>query len=153
MTAAIHDRAPRPSTFWRRHWKTSKLSWWGWATLSVLLIATVAGAPYARGAALVLATAIAAIYLARSRDMADFPTQLRVAYLGWMIASFVPVLVPFLWIQTFGTTALVFVGYCPLARLLLVLPQNRRRPLSAKYILKLIFHPPVEGSIRDVLGA
>lgn len=153
MTAATLDKAPRPSSFWRRHWKTNKMSWWGWAALSALLIATVAGAPHARGAALVLATAIAAIYLVRSRDMADFPTQLRIAYLGWMIASFVPVLVPFLWIQTLGTTALVVVGYCPLARLLLILPQNRRAPLTLKYVLRLVVHPPVDGSIRDVLGA
>ena len=44
-------------------------------------------------------------------------------------------------------TAVVTVGYCPLARVLALMPWNRRQPLSLQIIWKTIVTPPVDGSL------
>jgi hypothetical protein len=43
----------------------------------------------------------------------------------------------------------VATGYCPLARLLVLMPWNRDEMLSFGFVWKLIATPPVNGSIRD----
>jgi len=53
------------------------------------------------------------------------------------------------WIQLAGTTAMVFVGYCPLARMLALMPWNRREPLDRERLVRVLFRPPVQGSILD----
>jgi len=53
------------------------------------------------------------------------------------------------WIQLAGTAAVVTVGYCPLARILVLMPWNRRRPLTAAQVRNTIVAPPVAGSIME----
>ena len=145
--AAIADRSR-----WRRHLKTDSPAWWTWAVLSVLLIGALGGLDGARGLALLVAAGQGLVYLVRHRRLSHFPTQVRLAYLLWMAASFVPGLAVLVWIQAAGTTAMVTVGYCPLARLLLFLPANRSVPLTAQRARMIVLHPPTAGSVRDALN-
>ena len=152
MTGTVLNN-PNPSNagLWTRHWKTRSPAWWTWMALAVLLLAGLAEVDHARAAALVLATLQALLYVLRHRRLSHFPTQVRVAYLLWMVLSFVPGLVPMFWIQALGTTALVAFGYCPLARMLLFLPQNRKGPLTAQRAMRIVFHPPTDGSVLEEL--
>jgi hypothetical protein len=43
----------------------------------------------------------------------------------------------------------VTTGYCPLARMLVLMPWNREERLSPGFVWALITTPPVDGSIRD----
>lgn len=136
---------------WTRHWKTGSPAWWAWLAIGSLLAAALAGNDGARAFALALATLQAFVYVMRHRSLSHFPTQVRVAYVLWMVVSFVPGMTPLFWIQAVGTTALVAFGYCPLARILLFLPQNRTVPLTALRAWRIIFHPPTSGSVLEDL--
>jgi len=53
------------------------------------------------------------------------------------------------WIQLAGTTAMVLVDYCPGARLVSLMPWNRRVPLTLGLVVRTFVRPPVRGSILD----
>ncbi len=129
------------------HIKPREATWWTWMLIATLLIAGLGGNEAARQAAMAVAAAQALLYFAINRSLLHFPTQVRVVYALWMAASFVPELTFMYWIQTAGTTALVLCGYCPLARMLLVLPWNRSVPLTWRRLATIAFHPPVRGSV------
>ena len=130
------------------HVKYTEMTWWTWAVIAGLLLwALFTGDMIARQAAMAVALVQAGVYLVRHRNLRHFPTQVRVAYAVWMAASFVPELTFMYWIQTAGTTALISVGYCPLARTLLVFPWNRTVPLTWRRLGVIAFHPPIQGSV------
>lgn len=97
--------------------------------------------------AMTVAGVQALVWLVRHRSLSHFPTQVRVAYAAWMAASLVPALTPMFWIQTAGTLLLVLLGYCPLARMLLVLPANRKVSLTVQRAVRIVLHPPTHGSV------
>lgn len=129
------------------HVKYTEVTWWIWLLIAVLLLLGLTGEPAARQAALVVAVLQAVVYVSSNRSLRHFPTQVRVAYALWMVASFVPELTFMLWIQTAGTTALVLAGYCPLARILILAPWNRSVPLTWRRLGVIVFHPPIRGSV------
>jgi hypothetical protein len=121
--------------------------WWYWLATALLLgVALIAGSPL--GIPLAVALAVVQVLHFGARDGAtSFPAQVRVAYLAILIAGGVPGLGVLHWIQLFGTTAMVTVGYCPLARCLSLLPWNRRGPLDLAALRRAFLTPPVRGSI------
>lgn len=125
--------------------------WWLWLIVAALLWYGVAGCMTARYAALAISAALMATQLWHSRSLTAFRSQVRVIYFLLMVVSFVPILTPLLWIQAAGTTALALAGYCPLARTLLFLPHNRSVPLTWERALRIVFHPPMAGSVRGAL--
>jgi len=135
-----------------RHLRLASPAWWTWAALASLLLAAMAGYDGLRVLALIVAYYQAIIYLGRYQSFTHFPTQVRVAYLLWMIASFIPGFAPMFWIQAVGTSVLVLGGYCPLARMLLFLPFNRTQPLTASRMLRIVLHPPTSGSVQKELA-
>ena len=145
---AIAIRVPA----WTSHLKLASPAWWAWAALAALLLAGTTGCEASRLAAMPIAAGQAALYLVRHRSLTHFATQVRVAYAVWMLASFAPFLLPLFWIQTACTTALVLFGYCPLARMLLLLPSNRSVPLTPRRVARIFLHPPTAGSVRRELA-
>mmetsp|Transcript_39750 Transcript_39750/g.97693 ORF Transcript_39750/g.97693 Transcript_39750/m.97693 type:complete len:162 (-) Transcript_39750:193-678(-) len=78
-----------------------------------------------------------------------FPAQLRVAYLAWVvIGTFVPYMSFMMAITALGLPALIFSGYCPLARMLYLLPWNRQHGLDAEILWKVAFQPPGPGRFQ-----
>jgi len=142
----------REGYHWTDHLKLRSLTWWTWAAFAVLLGLAMCGITELRHVVLFLASILAAAYFMRHRSLSHFPTQVRVAYFLWMAASFIPQLVPMFWIQSAGTISLVLFGYCPMARSLLLLPFNRTVPLSPQRVMKIIFHPPTAGSVKEDLA-
>lgn len=85
------------------------------------------------------------IYLERFNLIA-FPVQVRLAYGVWVaIGTYVPYMTWLMWITTIGLAANLFVGYCPLARTLSLLPINRNEPLSFDLVKRVFLSPPVQG--------
>ena len=81
-----------------------------------------------------------------------FPMQVRLVYLGLLILGQLPYMTWINWVQLAGTTAFLLVGYCPLARLLSMMPWNRNQPISWRLFRVALFTPPVSGSILDVVS-
>jgi len=80
-----------------------------------------------------------------------FPVQLRIAYLIWVaVGTYVPHLEILMYITTIGLASNLFVGYCPLARLMYLLPWNREEPFSINLLKRVVFTPPVQGRFKPV---
>jgi hypothetical protein len=115
-------------------WK--KMDWWYWLATDGLLIGSVAGWRWGAYPVITLTVIQAVHYLIRERRIAAFPVQVRLGFIHW--------------IQLAGTTAVVTVGYCPLARIMVLMPWNRSRPLSVALAWNTLISPPVAGSILGV---
>ena len=127
------------------------LAWRYWFVTALLLTAVVAG----WGLAMPLAIALSAVqighFLYRERSLAAFPTQVRIGYLLWMLAAQWPPLEVMFWILFVGTWANVLAGYCPLARMMSLLPWNRTLAFSPRLVWTVFFTPPVQGSILQLV--
>ena len=106
------------------------LGWWYWFLTVGLLSTGLFGWP----AGIYLAILFCAVQIGHviwlTRDLTAFPIQVRVAYLAMLLAGLWGPLQWIHWMQLAGTTARVLVGYCLLARTLLLAPWNRRQPVS-----------------------
>jgi hypothetical protein len=91
-------------------------------------------------------------FAARDSILFAFPVQVRAAYLGLLIIGLLPWTGVVHWIQLFGTWSMVLFGYCPLARILSLLPCNRRQPLSVDLLRRTFLSRPVRGSIVSALA-
>jgi len=89
-------------------------------------------------------------FLQRTPKITAFPMQVRLVYLGLLILGQVPYFRWVNWIQLVGTTVLLTIDYCPLARMLSLTPWNRSQPLSWKFVAAALCTKPVKGSIIQV---
>ena len=133
--------------------RTQNIIWLYWAVTDALLIAAVLG--WEPGFAAVIGlNAIQVIhFMLRERSLSAFPVQVRVSYLGLLLAGQWEPLYFIYFIQIAGTTAMVLVDYCPLARCLSLMPWNRREPFSLDLLRRTVFSPPVRGNILQGLPA
>jgi hypothetical protein len=80
-----------------------------------------------------------------------FPAQLRIAYIGWLLlGTFVPQLTSMMYITTVGLGAMLAFGYCPLARMLYLLPWNRTHGLSWHVLVRTALQAPGPGRFAVV---
>ncbi len=80
-----------------------------------------------------------------------FPVQVRLAYVVWVaIGTYVPHMQIFMYITTVGLATNLFWGYCPLARMLSLLPWNRQEPFSLDLLRRVVLTPPVKGRFRPM---
>ena len=107
--------------------------------------------------ALVLAMAVTLVhgvhFLLRAPGVTAFPMQVRINYLGLLLLGQVPYFRWVNWVQLIGTTAFLTTGYCPLARILSLMPWNRNRAMSWRLVKTAVFTPPVDGSIVQVVSS
>jgi hypothetical protein len=116
--------------------------WWCWLASAVLLAAWLAGAAWALWALLALCIFQVAYFRLREGRFGAFPVQVRIAY-GLLIAC--TAWKPLHWlayVPTVGTWAQVVFGYCALARLLSLMPWNRREPLTWRLAWRTFAAPP-----------
>jgi hypothetical protein len=78
-------------------------------------------------------------------------SRLRVGYLGLLLFGLWEYGYFMYWIQLAGTTAMVLVDYCPLARFLSLMPWNRKEPFSMELLRRTVMSPPVKGNILQGL--
>lgn len=94
------------------------------------------------------AHAVLVIALLRFRAGA-FPAQVRVLYTLWVaIGTYVPHAEALMWITSLGLPANLFFGYCPMARMVYLLPWNREERLSPRLLARIILTPPVAGRFK-----
>ena len=95
--------------------------------------------------AITAAQALVVLALVNFRPLV-FPAQLRIAYIGWLaLGTFVPELVSMMYITTVGLGANLAFGYCPLARMLYLLPWNRNQPMSWHLLVQTAIQAPTPG--------
>jgi hypothetical protein len=126
-------------------------AWWYWLVTGSLLAGALTGWPLGFGPPIALTMVHTLHFLAREGSVKAFPVQVRVGYLLWMLAGLWTPLGFFHWIQVVGTTAAVVVDHCPMARLVSLLPWNRRLPLTLRLVVRTFLRPPVRGSILDAV--
>jgi hypothetical protein len=127
-------------------------SWWAWLATLMALLAGRLGVPGGVEAAIVLSAANAAHASWRTRRVTSLPVQVRVAYLVLLVVGMWPPARFVHWMQGVGTVTMLVFDYCPLARLLVLLPWNRTHALTWRFVRRLFLTPPVAGSILAVLG-
>lgn len=125
------------------------IAWWYWlATIPLLAVGNLGETNgYALAASLTILQIMHFSY--RENSILAFPVQVRVAYLGWFLIGQLPYMQWMLWIQLIGTSLNVLINYCPMARLMALVPWNRRQPLTMELIVKVLFSAPVKGSILN----
>jgi len=123
--------------------------WWYWLATVGLLAAGLAFWPPALLGAIGLTLVQVVHFACRKRSLTAFPVQVRWAYLAMLLAGLWEPLRVLYWIQLVGTTAMVTVDYCLLARLLSLLPGNRSEPLTLSLVARRIFSAPRRGSILE----
>jgi hypothetical protein len=123
-------------------------SWWHWALTVPLLAAHLAAVPKALAAAMVLCGIVGLFFFARLGSVRLMPVQVRLAYLALLALGLAPGMGWLHWVQLVGTSAMVTFGYCPLVRLLTLLPWNRGEPLSSGFLKALAFAPAAGGLWR-----
>ena len=75
-----------------------------------------------------------------------FPVQLRIAYILWVsLGTFVPELIYMMHMTTVGLGIRLAFGYCPMARMLYLLPWNRTQPFSLYLFVQTFIQPPGPG--------
>ena len=78
--------------------------------------------------------------------VSDFPAQVRLAYFAWVaIGTYVPFMDFLMYVTILGLATNLFWGYCPLARMLYLLPWNREESFSLDLMKRVFFSPPVTG--------
>lgn len=132
-------------------YRNRSLVWWYWLAADLLLVYGLLGGTWGFFPVIALAGVQAVHVLLRERRVSAFPVLVRLAFLGlllfgqWEYGYFM------YFIQLAGTTAMVLVNYCPLARFLSLLPWNRNQPLTWQLMLLTFLTPPVKGSIQGVV--
>jgi len=128
------------------------ITWWFWlATDIALAYYLFIDREFIRGA-IALAAVQIPIFARRSGGLTSFPAQVRIAYLGLLLAGLWSPLQFIHWVQLLGTTAMVLFGYCFLARCLSLLPFNRMHALNSQLLRETFLTPPREGSIITALS-
>ncbi len=78
-----------------------------------------------------------------------FPAQVRIAYFLWVaVGTYVPYMEILMYITMVGLATNLFWGYCPLARMLYLLPWNREERFSFNLLRRVFLSPPVAGKFR-----
>ena len=91
------------------------------------------------------------LFLLRFRVSA-FPAQVRIAYLIWVaVGTYVPYMVFLMYITMVGLATNLFMSYCPLARMLYLMPWNREEQFTLDLLRRVFFSPPVAGQFKPLL--
>jgi len=83
--------------------------------------------------------------------VAPFPVQVRIAYFVWVAAgTYVPYLTVLMYITLVGLATNIFLGYCPLARMMYLMPWNNTENFSLDFVRRVFFSPPTRGKFEPV---
>jgi hypothetical protein len=133
--------------------QTRGTAWWYWLASAVLLVEALAGCPLGFTPVIVLTLLQTLHFWIREggldpRGLAAFPVQVRLGYLTWLIAGLVDPTELMHGIQLAGTSAMVLLGYCPVARIVSLLSWNRRDPLTLRLVVRTFLQAPTAANLR-----
>lgn len=127
------------------------LSWWYWLVTVGFLTAGVSVWPTGFLLAIGLTVFQLIHFTLRERSMTAFPIQVRLGYLLLLLIALPENLQVIYWIPTIGTWAQVQFGYCPMARMVSLLPWNRKEAFSLGLLKRTFLSAPVRGNILQGL--
>lgn len=127
------------------------LSWWYWLITVCLLTAGLTGWSNGFLLAIALTTVQLAHFFLRTRNVSDFPVQVRIGYLLLLLLAYPAPMQWIYWIPTIGTWAQVIFGYCTMARLVSLMPWNRREAFTWSLVNRTFLSRPVRGNILQGL--
>jgi len=127
------------------------ISWWYWLVTVCLLTAGVSG--WQAGFLLAIGFTVFQLihFVIRERSFISFPIQVRIGYLLLLLISLPENLQLIYWIPVIGTWAQVFFGYCTMARMVSLLPWNRKEAFSSALFERTFLSAPVRGNILQGL--
>jgi hypothetical protein len=128
-----------------------QLNWWYWFAMACLLATGLAG--YKIGFVLAIGLSLMQLihFTIREQNITAFPVQVRFWFLILVLVALPEPMQIVYWLPAAGTWARSIFGYCLMARLLSLLPWNRRVPFSAGLLMKTFFSRPVRGNIMQGL--
>ncbi len=107
------------------HLTPSESSWWVWLTAGLLLLGGLLASPACFQIALALALAQAVLFLVRDRTL-SVRAQTRFAFAALIAIFLLTGLHWLFWLPVAGIAVRVIFSYCGMARMLTLLPWNRR---------------------------
>jgi len=123
-----------------------RLIWWIWLTIWLVLLVGLFDRSFYQWAVNLSALHSLFFLWLFSFQIKPLPVQVRLAYLIWVfVGTYVPGFIFLMYITTVGLAANLFLNYCPLARLLLLLSWNRSESLSIGFLKEVFFSPPSAG--------
>lgn len=127
------------------------ISWWYWLVTVGFLTAGVSG--WSTGFLLAIGLTIFQLihFTIRERSFTAFPIQVRAGYLLLLLIALPDQLQLIYWIPTIGTWAQILFGYCTMARIVSLLPWNRKEAFSFNLLKRTFFSAPVRGNILQGL--
>ena len=123
------------------------ISWWYWLVTVGLLTAGVSGWPTGFLLAIGLTLFQLIHFTIRERSITSFPIQVRLGYLLLLLIALPEKLQLIYWIPMIGTWAQVLFGYCTMARMVSLLPWNRKEAFSFALLKRTFLSVPVRGNI------
>lgn len=136
---------------WRRLSPAAQgqLRWWLWAATWVGLLAGCFDPIYWRWVVVFSAGhALLMLALVGHRPLA-FPAQLRIAYFAWVaLGTYAPYSSSMMYVTLVGLAANLLIGWCPLARMMYLLPWNRQEPLDLDLLARVFLSGPVPGRFQ-----
>lgn len=125
------------------------LPWTYWAVTDLLLIIGVTIEPTALIAAIVLNVIQVIHFYSMTPQVSNFAVQVRIGYLLLLLVALYPPLHFIFYLQIIGTTAMVALNYCFLARFMSLMPWNNTRTYTLSLIAETFFSKPVDGSVQQ----
>jgi hypothetical protein len=113
-------------------------SWWHWAATIPLVAGHIRGVSGSLEVAILLCLVVAAGMWLATRRLLAMPVQVRLAYAALLTVGVAPGMFWIYYLQLAGTVAMVLCGYCPLVRMLTLLPWNRVQSLSGPWFKQLL---------------
>jgi hypothetical protein len=119
---------------------------WGnqaqWAATAPLLAAALLGSTGALYAVIGFCALTTLYYGIVLRSISAYRLQVRIGFMALVALGLLPELRPILVVPLLGTTAQVLFGYCPMARILNLMPWNRTESLTWQAVRSIILRPP-----------
>jgi hypothetical protein len=127
--------------------------WWYWVASTSCLWLAVTGHHEVYYLALLIGVVQLLHFAIAERSVTSFPVQIRLGYLSFLLLAMPEGFEWTLWVPAVGTLLRVLFGYCIMARMLMMLPVNRKIKLTLQFVLDAFFTPPVRGNILHGLPA
>ena len=127
------------------------ISWWYWLVTVGFLTAGVSG--WSTGFLLAIGFTVFQLihFIIREHSITAFPVQVRFGYLLLLLIALPENLQLIYWIPTIGTWAQILFGYCTMARMVSLLPWNRKEVFSFALLKRTFLSAPVRGNILQGL--
>ena len=127
------------------------VGWWYWLVTVCLLTAGLFMSPTGFLLAIGLTVVQLVHFTVREKSATAFPVQVRLGYLLLLLVALPVPLQGIYWIPMIGTWAQVLFGYCAMARLVSLLPWNRKEAFSAALLRRTFLSVPVRGNVLQGL--